>query len=189
MAWSSEFAGPGSQPWRIFLRRSCGLEVLQRSFDWARQFGVGEQRGAELSKFWESRAQIRFGDVGTFRDATGDEETLEAEDAGIPQRAQFALVARDDAAPETYIDPQLLWRCGEFFAIGGYGGCRGDAVQRHLDQRRHAAGGCGLRCAGKTFPIGAAGLVDVDVRVDNAWHYGGFDGFVHRQTRGKVVEG
>jgi hypothetical protein len=47
---------------------------------------------------------------------------------------------------------------------------RGDAVQRHIDQRCHTAGsGCPSRSS-EAFPIGTAGLVDVDVRIYQSRH-------------------
>jgi len=43
---------------------------------------------------------------------------------------------------------------------------RRDAVERHVDDRRHPARGGGGRRAGKPLPLGASGVVDVDVRID-----------------------
>ena len=47
-------------------------------------------------------------------------------------------------------------------------GCRGQTVQWHVDEKRVAAGGCGA-CGGvEAFPVGAAGIVDVHVGIDEA---------------------
>src|SRR5438445_6619253 len=42
------------------------------------------------------------------------------------------------------------------------------AIERHVAYGCDAAGGRGDGASRKTFPIGSAGLVEVDVRVDNA---------------------
>src|SRR5712691_3705632 len=47
---------------------------------------------------------------------------------------------------------------------------RGDAIQRHIDQRGHTAGSRRPSRRGETFPIGTAGLVNVDVRVNEPGH-------------------
>ena len=49
----------------------------------------------------------------------------------------------------------------------GVNGLR-DAVERHVHEGCDAAGGSGLGRCLKALPLGAAGLVDVDVRVDKA---------------------
>jgi hypothetical protein len=53
------------------------------------------------------------------------------------------------------------------FESGGVGGL-GQAVERHVDQRGEAPGGGGERGGAKALPLGAAGLVDVGMRVDQA---------------------
>src|SRR5262245_24003171 len=43
-----------------------------------------------------------------------------------------------------------------------------NAVERHVDERRDDAGGCGPRRVLEPFPLIATGIVDVHVRVDEA---------------------
>ncbi len=43
-----------------------------------------------------------------------------------------------------------------------------EAVERHVDEGGVASGRCGARGGAEAFPFGAAGFVDVDVRVDEA---------------------
>ena len=69
-----------------------------------------------------------------------------------------------------------------------HGRRRRNAVERHLDQRGDAARRRRARGRRKTFPLGAAGLVDVDVRVDQAGHHDGVARFVHRITASDFIE-
>ena len=46
-----------------------------------------------------------------------------------------------------------------------------NAVERHIDYSRHAAGGRGACGRLKPFPIGAPRLVDVNVSIDEARHH------------------
>ena len=62
----------------------------------------------------------------------------------------------------------------------GDGGGFGEAVEGHVDEGGVASGGGGACGGAEAFPFGAAGLVDVDVGVDEA----GEDGVV-----GVVVDG
>ena len=65
------------------------------------------------------------------------------------------------------VDPRVTTCRGAL----GFEGCDvcgfGQAVKRHVDQSRDATGGCGARGCVETLPS-AAGIVDVDVRVDQA---------------------
>ncbi len=64
-------------------------------------------------------------------------------------------------------------RGGAFgFESGDIGG-GWEAVQRHVDQKRVAACGGGARGGVEAFPIGAAGIVDVNVGIDEAGKDGG----------------
>ena len=68
----------------------------------------------------------------------------------------------------------MHWPCAAC-ALGferGDGGGLGQAVERHVDERGEAAGCGGAGGGGEAFPLGAAGLVDVDVGVDEAGQEG-----------------
>ena len=107
-------------------------------------------------------------EVRELLDAGVEQEALEAEDAGVVERREVGDVARDRAAPEADVDPGLA---GGDRALGlerGDRRRRRDAVERHVDDRRDAAGRGGAGRAGEALPLGAAGLVDVHVRVDEA---------------------
>ncbi len=96
-----------------------------------------------------------------------DEKALEAAHARLREPGELALVARHDAAPESDIDTHCPSPRALLFQAA-YRGGRGHAVERHVDERRHAAG-CGRARRGReAFPVGAARLVEVDVRVDDA---------------------
>ena len=109
-----------------------------------------------------------------FVDAGGDQEAFEAEHAGAPHRLQFRSVARHDPAPESGIDIQLAFGGGEFLLVRGKRRGGGDAVERHFDEGGDASRGGGARGGLKSFPVGAAGLVDMNVGVDQAGQDGGF---------------
>jgi hypothetical protein len=51
---------------------------------------------------------------------------------------------------------------------GGYGGGFGEAVEGHVDEGGETAGCGGVGGGAEAFPLGAAGLIDVDVAVDQA---------------------
>ena len=101
-------------------------------------------------------------------DAGVQQEALEAEDAGVVQRAQVGDVARDGAAPEADVDVRLLLGGLPLHLERGHVDGRRDAVQRHVHDRGHAAGGRGPGGAGEALPFGASGVVDVHVGVDQA---------------------
>jgi hypothetical protein len=65
---------------------------------------------------------------------------------------------------------------GGGFALGfeiSDGGSRGEAIERHVHKEGVASGGGGARGGAKAFPFGAAGFVDVDVRIDKSREEGG----------------
>ena len=77
-------------------------------------------------------------------------------------------VARHDAAPEADVDVTLAARRGPLRLQRRNSRRRRNAVERHVDNRRDAAGRRRARGRVEAFPVGAAGLVDVHVRVDDA---------------------
>jgi hypothetical protein len=74
----------------------------------------------------------------------------------------------------------------------GYGGGFGEAVEGHVNQGCVASGGGGAGCGAEAFPLGAAGLVDVDVSVDEAGEDGVIDVIVESCVEwnfGEVADG
>ncbi len=100
------------------------------------------------------------------RDAGVDEEALEAEDAAVVQRSQRAEVAGHRATPEADVDEALPLGDLTLQPQGRHVDGGRDRVQRHVDERGDAAGGGGAGGRGEPLPLGAAGLVDVHVGVD-----------------------
>ena len=181
-------AGPGSQPRCIIARRICSHGVLRCCVDGTRQFRVSEQRSAERRQFRQRRAQIGLRDMRKFRDAAGHQEALEAKYARVPQGPELGCVAGHYATPESDIDPQFVRSCAEFLLVRRGRRSRGYAIERHLDQCGDATRSGRLCRAGKAFPLGAAGLVDMDVRIDESRHHDGFAGFVDGPSAGNVIE-
>src|SRR5580700_7105875 len=114
----------------------------------------------------ESGAKLLLGDHGEAVDAGMNEKTLEAGNTGGGERFNVVLIVADDSAPSQPVDAAFSLRglalCGE------RGHCRGwrQTVERHVDQSCVTSGCGGTRGGCETFPLGAAGLVDVDMRVD-----------------------
>ena len=77
------------------------------------------------------------------------------------------MVAGHDAAPEGDVDVTSVGGRLPFRREPGHRRRRRDAVERHVDDRGHAAGRGRARRGVEPFPLGASGLVDVDVGVDN----------------------
>ena len=82
--------------------------------------------------------------------------------------ASVGAIARHDAAPESDVDVAPAARRGALRLQASDGCRRRNAVERHVDDRRHAAGGRGARRVLEAFPLGSARLVDVHVGVDEA---------------------
>lgn len=77
-------------------------------------------------------------------------------------------VAGDDAAIEADVDPALAVRGTQLLLEVGDGGGGGDGIQRHVDDGGDAAKGRGLGAGIEALPLGAAGLIEVNVRIDEA---------------------
>ncbi len=129
---------------------------------------MDEQRQARFSDVGKGCFKLLLIDHGEAVAAGVDEEAFEAANACAGQWEDVRLVVCDCATPGGPVD-EALALCGlALGGQGGYGGGLGQAVQGHVDQVGVASGCC---CAGggaEAFPLGAAGLVDVDVGVDEA---------------------
>ena len=110
---------------------------------------------------------------------------------GTPARAsgrRWAWLSATAAAPGRPVDHALPGGCLALQFQRGDGGGFGQAVQGHVDQRGVAAGGGGARGGGEALPFGAAGLVDVDVGVDQAGENGAVAEVGHLGIGGQVGE-
>ena len=104
-----------------------------------------------------------------------------------PQRREARRNFRNNPAPKPHVHPGFLARRGALGFKSSDGGGRGNAVEWHINQCGDAARGRRARCRCKTFPIGAARLVDVDVRVHQAGHNHRISSLIHIRAGGKIV--
>src|SRR6266403_1314851 len=98
-----------------------------------------------------------------------NQETFEADNSRVPEPGQLAPVSWNHAAPKCDIDMQLLRGVKFLFQTLNIRR-RGNRIQWHVDDRRHAARGRSARRRLETFPIGSSGLVDMNVRIDESGH-------------------
>ena len=100
------------------------------------------------------------------RSGTG---SLDAAGAGVEQRARARRRCRARGRPRSRSRrARARPRRRACAASASRVVVSGTAVERHVDERRDAARGRGARRALEALPLGAAGLVDVDVAVDEA---------------------
>jgi hypothetical protein len=126
---------------------------------------VHHERQPERGEDRHRLAQIALADVRKLVDARRHEEALERSDAGLGELAQVSRVAGHDTADEADVDPRAAGRCLPLRLERGRRCRRRDAVERHVEERRDTAGRGGARGGLEAFPLGASGLVHVDVRV------------------------
>ena len=130
--------------------------------------GVHDHQRAEPGGLGHRRGEVGRRQVRELLDAGVEQEALEPEDARLVQPGEVGAVGRHRTAPEADVDPGLAGGDRTLLLERGDGRGRRDAVERHVDDRRHAAGGGGAGRAGEPLPLGAPGLVDVHVGVDEA---------------------
>src|SRR5262249_37427704 len=104
-------------------------------------------------------------------DAGWTEEALVSKHSSARERLEVGTVAGDDAAPEPDVHVTLASRRSALLLEGVHGGRRGNTVERHVDDRGHTAGLRRARRRREPFPVSSAGLVDVDVGIDEPWQY------------------
>lgn len=100
--------------------------------------------------------------------STIDQETLEATDTFVDKALQFAGITGDDTAIEAHINPALAMGRRKLLMQSGHGGSGWDGIQRHINDGGDTTKGGGLGAGVEAFPFGAAGLVQVDVSIDQA---------------------
>ena len=177
------FARPRRQPRSILSRRRGLRQIRHRLLDRLRQFSMCQQRRAKLRELRQRRAQIRFRHVREFIYAAGHQKTFKTKNARFPQRLQLLGISRHHAAPESRIHPKFSRRRCHFFAKRRRRSRRRNAVQRHFDQRGHAARCRRASRGGKSFPVRAPRLIDMHVRIHHAGHHHKVARLVHRGCR------
>jgi hypothetical protein len=111
--------------------------------------------------------------VGELVDPRGHEEALEAQRAAakdLPSPCGPRGCSRARRRPTAHVDVAPALGRAAFTATPARAGRRGDGVERHVDHRGDAPRGGRAGGALEALPLGAAGLVDVDVGVDHAGH-------------------
>ena len=170
------FVGARGEVGGIFAPVGSGsVEVRDGRGDGGFELGVYEQWQAGAGDVRDCALEVGAIDGGEAVAAGVDEEAFEACDAGEGEGFELMLIAVDAAAPEGVVDHALRG------VVGAAGGCRfalefecgdadgfGEAVEGHVDERGETAGSGGAGGGGEAFPLGAAGLVDVSVYVDEA---------------------
>ena len=131
-------------------------------------FGVDQQRQLQLGEDGDGRAQVCFVKQTETFAAGVDQEGFEAGDTGGGKFRQLCLIAVFGPSPGPPVDHGPALRRGSFGFEAGQGGSRGKAVERHVDESGDASGGGGAGSCLESLPLGASGLVEVDVRVDQA---------------------
>ena len=125
---------------------------------------------------------------GELLDARRTQEALEPEHAGVVELAQPPELVGDGPTPEPDVHVDLPVGGGPLLGEGGDRRRRRDAVERHVDDRGHAARRGRSRGGLEPLPLGPSRLVDVDVRIDQSGHHRAVAGVHERDTRRRVVE-
>lgn len=151
------------------VERPVGVgEIRSGGIDGGGKFGVDEKREARASDMRESGAQLLFGDHSEAVDAGLNEKTFEAWDACGREWLNVSWIIGDDAAPGHPIDVAAGVGCGAFGFESEDIDSGGEAVEGHVDEESVATGGGGARSGLEAFPVGAAGVIDVNVGIDEA---------------------
>ncbi len=130
-----------------------------------RKLGVDEERLAALGEDGQRPAQVGLGRRRKVVDPRVDQERLHAAGARVEELPHLGGVARDEPAPEGALDAPASGGRVALALEGVPRGRHGAAVERHVHERRHAAGRRRARRAVEAFPFGAARLVHVHVAV------------------------
>ena len=133
-----------------------------------RALGVHRDGQAEHRRPAHSLVQREVVAGGEVVDAAVGHERLEADDTAGGQLVHLLDAPRHEPAPEREVDVRRAARRGQLGLERACVDRRRVGVQRHVDSAREAAGRERARAAAPAFPGGAAGVVEVHVRVDQA---------------------
>ena len=158
---------PGAQVRAV--RERVGIaEPPRGALDRFGELGVHDQQPVERRDLGRRRPELLELERSELVDARRTQEALEPEHAGVVELAQVPEIVRHRPAPEPDVDVGLPLGGGPLLGERIDGGRRRDAVQRHVEDRRHAAGRGRARRGLEPLPLGASRLVHVHVGVDHA---------------------
>lgn len=150
---------------------------------------MDQQRQARARKGWQSCAQLLLCDHGEAVDAGMNEKTFEAGDTRGCEGFEGGRIVGDNSAPSHPIDTTAAARRCTLLLESGDGGRGGETIQRHVDKERVAPCSRGARGCLKAFPVGAARIVDMDMRIDEAWENGGVAEIANCGEGGNLLRG
>ena len=149
----------------------AGDTVADRVGDGREHLGVEHEGRRGVLEGGHGESNVGCGDGRELVDSRLDEESLEATDTGLDKGKQLVSVAGDDAAIEANIDPALVLSSSKFYPEAFKCGGGRYGVQWHVDDGGDTARSSRPRASRKAFPFCTAGLVEVDMGVDQARDY------------------
>ncbi len=129
---------------------------------------MDEENRVQLGETLHALAQGDLITGGKLVDSARAHEGLESHHTALDHRRELVEVARDKASPKAEVDLRRTPHRGQLQVESLDGRRDRQVVQRHVDEARVAARGQRCRAVGDVLPVGSAGLVEVDVRVDAA---------------------
>jgi hypothetical protein len=159
-------AEPGGVTARV---RALGGDGVSGAVKRLGELGVDEQGQTGAGEVGQCGAELRFVDTSEAVQAGLSEKALEAASSGSGQRGQMQGIVGGDASPGSPVDAALALGRPALGIESGDGGGGGQAVERHVDEGGETPGGGGAGGGRKALPFRAAGLVDVEVGIDEAW--------------------
>ena len=152
--------------------RVLGSALVRGGVQLVRVLGVHDEESAEPGDLGHRGGELVLVQLGELVHAGGREEALEAVDACVVQRLEVLHVVGQGPAPEADVDVRLA--AGDVLlgaqVVHRRRGRQG--VEGHVDEGGDAAGGRGAGGGPEALPLGAARVVHVDVRVDQAGQQG-----------------
>ena len=131
-------------------------------------FGVHRDDHLQLRGALHAFEQRLLVDARKTVDATGAHEGLEADGARFAQTGEFVEVQRREPTPEREIDARFLLGERTLLTQPRSIEDRRLGIERHVEKGRAPARRERRRTGGQPFPIGAAGLVEMDMRINDA---------------------
>src|ERR1700733_16261253 len=120
----------------------------------------------------QSRSQFLFCNHGETIDARIDQKTFEARHSRGRESFDMISVIVDNATPRGPVDAAFALR-SRTLGLERSDSCRrGKAIQGHIDQQGVASRRRGSGRGFETFPLRAAGIVDMHVGIDEPWKNG-----------------
>src|ERR1700752_1476619 len=137
----------------------------------SRQFSVNDQHCTESCQLGHRFAQICFSDIWKLVDSQSHKKTLKPNHPCRKHPRQLRRVSRNNSAPKSDVYKTFISRGFEFRLEVGKRRRRRNRIQRHVDERRNAPCRSGSRRTTKPFPLSSAGSIDVNMRINQPWHY------------------